>query len=378
MVSKRVYLDNSATTAMAPEVLSAITPFLLSRYGNPSSIHFMGEEATFAVRKAREQVASSLKCYPSEITFTSGGTESDNLAILGAMPGTGRRKFVTTAIEHSAVLETCTELERRGFETVSIGVDEDGLLRMEDLAEAMDGDVGLVSVMAANNVIGTVQDIREAARIAHEHGALFHTDAVQAYGKMSLDVKADGIDLLSASGHKIHGPKGVGFLYHRSGIKVSPQVFGGGQEAGLRSSTENVPGIVGMGAAAELAVSSMEKDTAVMKKIRDSIIEGVLSIDGAYLNGSRSRRLCNNAHFGFEGVSGKDLVLRLSDKGIAASAESACSAGSSEPSHVLTAIGRSPPEAMSALRITISRYTTDKDATAFLEVLPGIIASLRS
>ncbi len=373
-----MYLDNSATTAMAPEVLSAITPFLLSRYGNPSSIHFMGEEAAFAVRKAREQVASSLKCYPSEITFTSGGTESDNLAILGAMPGTGRRKFVTTAIEHSAVLETCTELERRGFETVSIGVDEDGLLRMEDLAEAMDGDVGLVSVMAANNVIGTVQDIREAARIAHEHGALFHTDAVQAYGKMSLDVKADGIDLLSASGHKIHGPKGVGFLYHRSGIKVSPQVFGGGQEAGLRSSTENVPGIVGMGAAAELAVSSMEKDTAVMKKIRDSIIEGVLSIDGAYLNGSRSRRLCNNAHFGFEGVSGKDLVLRLSDKGIAASAESACSAGSSEPSHVLTAIGRSPPEAMSALRITISRYTTDKDATAFLEVLPGIIASLRS
>ncbi len=378
MVSKRVYLDNSATTAMAPEVLSAMTPYLLSKYGNPSSIHFMGEEASAAVRKARGQVASSLNCYPSEITFTSGGTESDNLAVLGAMPGTGRRKFVTTAIEHSAVLEACAELERRGFETVMVGVDGDGLLRMEDLADAMDDDVGLVSVMAANNVIGTVQDIREAAKIAHEHGALFHTDAVQAYGKMSLDMKADGIDLLSASGHKIHGPKGAGFLYHRSGVEVTPQIFGGGQEAGLRSSTENVPGIVGMGAASELAVSSMKEDISAMIGIREEIIEGILTIQGAYLNGSRDRRICNNAHFGFEGVSGKDVVLRLSDKGIATSAESACSAGSSEPSHVLTAIGRSPREAMSALRITISRYTTEKDAEALLEVLPGVIASLRA
>lgn len=377
MVSKRVYLDNSATTAMAPEVLSAMTPYLLSKYGNPSSIHFMGEEASAAVRKARGQVASSLNCYPSEITFTSGGTESDNLAILGAMPGTGRRKIVTTAIEHSAVLEACAELERRGFEAVVVGVDGDGLLRMDDLSDAIDEDVGVVSVMAANNVIGTVQDIREAAKIAHEHGALFHTDAVQAYGKMPLDVKADGIDLLSASGHKVHGPKGTGFLYHKSGIKLTPQIFGGGQEAGLRSSTENVPGIVGMGAASDLAVSSMKKDIAAMTKIREEIIEGVLTIGGAYLNGSRARRICNNAHFGFEGVTGKDVVLRLSDKGIAVSAESACSAGSSEPSHVLTAIGRTPPEAMSALRITTSRYTTEKDAEALLEVLPDIIAALR-
>ena len=378
MVLKRVYLDNGATTAMSPEVLSAMSPFLTSHYGNPSSIHFMGEEASAGIRKARGQVASTLNCYPSEITFTSGGTESDNLAILGAMPGTGRKKFITTEIEHSAVLETCPELVRLGFEVVRIGVDRDGLLIMDDLAEAMGPDVGIVSVMAANNVIGTIQDIRQAAEIAHEHGALFHTDAVQAYGKMNLDVKADGIDLLSASGHKIHGPKGVGFLYHRNGIKISPQIVGGGQEAGLRSSTENVPGIVGLGAAAESAVSSMSRDVPSMTKIRDRIIRETLSIEGAYLTGSRDRRICNNAHFGFKGVNGKDLVLRLSDEGIAASAESACSAGSSEPSHVLTAIGRTPQEAMSALRITTSKYTTEEDAEALLEVLPGIIGSLRA
>lgn len=378
MARRRIYLDNSATTAMAPEVLAAMMPYFTESYGNPSSIHFLGEEASAAVRRARAQTAATIGCLPSEITFTSGGTESDNLAILGAMPLTGRRKFVTTAIEHSAVLETRPELERRGFETVTVGVDGDGLIRMDDFTDAMDGDVGLVSVMAANNVIGTVQDIREIAKIAHEHGALFHTDAVQAYSKMPFGAKADGIDMLSASGHKIHGPKGVGFLYKKSGIKLHPVILGGGQEAGLRSSTENVPGVVGMGAAAELAASTMDADAKAMARIRDIIADGVLEIPGSYLNGSKERRICNNAHFGFDGIAGKDLVLRLSEAGIAASAESACSAGSSEPSHVLTAIGRSPAQALSALRISLSRYNSEEDAAALLDILPGIVRALRS
>lgn len=374
----KAYFDNSATTAMAPEVLESMMPFLTEEYGNPSSIHFYGDASAKALRRARKQVADSLGSLPSEIVFTSGGTESDNLALIGAMTGAVDRKergrIVTSAIEHPAILETCAELERRGFTTTVIGVDRDGFVDIDALEGAMGDDVGLVSVMAANNVVGTIQDIRTLSGIAHEHGALFHTDAVQGYTKMDIDVRRDHIDMLSISGHKIHGPKGTGAAYIRTGIPMRPTLFGGGQESGLRSSTENVPGIVGLGKAAEIAMSTMEADIRHMTELRDEIIEDTLSLPGAHLNGPTEHRLCNNAHFRFDGgVKGMDLVLALSMGGVAASAASACSAGTSEPSHVLTAMGLSPEQSISALRISLSRYNTEEDVALLRKVLAQIV-----
>ena len=374
MTSKRVYLDNSATTRIAPEVLEEMMPFLTEEYGNPSSIHFMGDAAAKGLRIARKRVADSLGCLPSEITFTSGGTESDNLALIGVMTAPGdekRKRIVTTVIEHEAVLEACHELETRGYELTVLKVDKEGYLDPSVLDDAMGDDVRLVSVMAANNVVGTIQNIKELAKVSHEHGAYFHTDAVQGYTKMKIDTKKDGIDLLSLSGHKVHAPKGIGAIYIKTGIPVHPIGFGGGQERGLRSSTENVPGIVGLGKAAELAMSTMDEDIAMMTKLRDEIIENTLSIKGAHLNGpTGARRLCNNAHFRFDDIEkGTDTVIRLSKKGIAVSAASACSAGSSEPSYVLSALGLSPGECLSALRISLSRYNTEDDVKYLKEVM---------
>ena len=377
MTPRKVYFDNSATTMVAPEVLEAMMPFLTGEYGNPSSIHYMGDAAAAAVRKARAQVASSLGCFPSEITFTSGGTESDNLAIIGSVTAcrdAARRRVVTTAVEHEAVLEACGELRRRGYEITVLGVDSEGYLDPSVLDAAMGDDVCLVSVMAANNVVGTVQDIRELAKVSHEHGALFHTDAVQGYTKMRIDVVKDGIDLLALSGHKIHAPKGIGALYVKGNTPMCPISFGGGQERGLRSSTENVPGIAGLGAAAESAMRTMDDDIARMTKLRDEIIDDMLSLPGAHLNGpSGKRRLCNNTHFRFDGVKGTDMVIRLSARGIAVSAASACSAGSSEPSYVLTSLGLSPEQCLSALRISLSRYNTEDDAAYLREVMTDLI-----
>ncbi len=376
MTSRRVYFDNSATTRIAPEVLDAMMPFLKEEYGNPSSIHYLGDQAAKAVRTARKQVADSLGCYPSEITFTSGGTESDNLALLGVMgackeKGSGRDRIVTTAIEHEAVLEACEELKRRGFRLTVLGVDHDGYLDPSVLDDAMGDDVCMVSVMSANNVVGTIEDVRELAKVAHEHGSFFHTDAVQGYTKMPLDVRKDGIDLLSLSGHKIHAPKGIGALFVDKDVPIIPINFGGGQERGLRSSTENVPGIVGLGKASELAMSTMDEDIRMMTGLRDRIIDDMLSLDGVHLNGpTGSRRLCNNAHFRFDnGSKGMDMVIKLSKEGIAASAASACSAGSSEPSYVLSALGLTPSESLSALRISLSRYNTEDDVTYLREVM---------
>lgn len=375
MTARRVYFDNSATTAVAPEVLEAMMPFLTNEYGNPSSIHFMGSEAAKGLRTARKQVADTLNSLPSEITFTSGGTESDNMAIIGCMTALKkkepeRKRVVTTCIEHEAVLEACVELKRRGFEMTVVKVDKDGYVDPSVLEDAMGEDVGLVSVMAANNVVGTIEDISELAKVAHSHGAYFHTDAVQGYTKMSIDVKRDGIDMLSLSGHKIHAPKGIGALYVKTNTPILPINFGGGQEHGLRSSTENVPGIVGLGKAAESAFSTFDEDVRNMTKLRDEIIDDMLQIKGAYLNGpTGKRRLCNNTHFRFEGSKGMDMVIALSGKGIAVSAASACSAGSSEPSYVLTSLGLTPEQCMSALRISLSRYNTEDDVSYLREVM---------
>ena len=376
MTTRRVYFDNSATTRMAPEVLESMMPFLTDEYGNPSSVHYMGSAAAAALRKARKQVADSLGCLPSEITFTSGGTESDNLALIGtamACKDPSRKRIVTTAIEHEAVLEACEELKRRGFEITILGVDNEGYLDPSVLDDAMGDDVCIASVMAANNVVGTIEDISELSKVAHEHGALFHTDAVQGYTKMKIDVKKDGIDMLALSGHKIHAPKGIGALYVKNGTPIVPINFGGGQERGLRSSTENVPGIVGLGTAAELAMSTMDEDIRKMTKLRDEIIDDMLKIDGAHLNGpTGKRRLCNNTHFRFDGGRGLDTVIKLSTEGIAVSAASACSAGSTEPSYVLTSLGLSPEQCMSALRISLSRYNTEDDVRYLAEVMRRI------
>ena len=376
MTSRKVYFDNSATTMVAPEVLESMMPFLTSEYGNPSSIHFMGDAAAAGLRKARKQVADSLGCLPSEVTFTSGGTESDNLALIGAAlacKDPKRKRIITTAIEHEAVLEACEELKRRGYEITILGVDSEGYLDLSVLDDAMGDDVCIVSVMAANNVVGTIEDISELSKVAHEHGALFHTDAVQGYTKMKIDVKKDGIDMLALSGHKIHAPKGIGALYVKSGTPIVPINYGGGQERGLRSSTENVPGIVGLGTAAELAMSTMDEDIRKMTKLRDEIIDDMLKIEGAHLNGpTGKRRLCNNTHFRFDGGKGLDTVIRLSKEGIAVSAASACSAGSSEPSYVLTALGLNPEQCLSALRISLSRYNDEDDVAYLREVMRRI------
>ena len=378
MVSRMRYFDNAATTQVLPEVAEAAYPYFCDNYGNPSSLHDLGFDAADAIRTARASVARGLNCYPSEITFTSGGTESDNIALLGTVGKRGRNRIVTTAIEHSAILETCAEARRRGFEATIVPVDSEGFVDVPALDSVMGDDVSVLSVMSANNVIGTEQDLREMSRIAHEHGALFHTDAVQGFTKMDIDVKRDGIDMLSLSGHKIHAPKGIGALFVRTGTEISPIVFGGGQERGLRSSTENVPGIVGLGKATEIAMASMAEDVPRMVRMRDRIIDSVLEIEGSALNGPRDRRLCNNTHFRFEGVKGTDLVLKLNRLGFATSTASACSAGDTEPSHVLSAIGLNAEQALSSLRVTISQLNTDEDIDALLGALPGAIAECRS
>ena len=372
------YFDNAATTQVLPEVAEVAYPYFCDNYGNPSSLHDLGFDAADAIRTARASVARGLNCYPSEITFTSGGTESDNIALLGTVGKRGRNRIVTTAIEHSAILETCAEARRRGFEATIVPVDREGFVDIPALDSIMGDDVSVLSVMSANNVIGTEQDLREMSRIAHEHGALFHTDAVQGFTKMDIDVKRDGIDMLSLSGHKIHAPKGIGALFVKTGTEISPIVFGGGQERGLRSSTENVPGIVGLGKATEIAMASMAEDVPRMVRMRDRIIDSVLEIEGSALNGPRDRRLCNNTHFRFEGVKGTDLVLKLNRLGFATSTASACSAGDTEPSHVLSAIGLNAEQALSSLRVTISQLNTDEDIDALLGVLPGAIAECRS
>ena len=376
----RIYLDNAATTAVSPEVLTAMLPYFTECYGNPSSIHSTGRDAHKAVDAARRQVAAAINADPAEIYFTAGGSESDNWAIKGtafAKRDKGNH-IITTAIEHHAVLHTCQWLEKQGFEVTYLPVDENGLVSVEDVEKAITDRTILISVMAANNEIGTIEPIAEIGALARSRGILFHTDAVQAVGAIPLDVKAMNIDMLSMSGHKFHGPKGIGALYIRKGVRLDTLIAGGAQERGKRAGTENLPGIVGIGKAIEIATRDMEANAARMTALRDKLIHGILeSIPDVRLNGHPTRRLPNNVNVSVRYIEGEALLLRLDLAGIAGSSGSACTSGSLDPSHVLLAIGLPHEIAHGSLRLTLGTDTTEADIDEVLDKLPGIVKNLR-
>lgn len=377
-------MDYAATTPVDKEVLNEMLPYFKEKYGNASSIHSFGRDAFDAIEKAREQVAEIINSTSDEIIFTSGGTESNNLAIKGiAYRNKDKRKtkgphIITSAIEHPAVLEPCKHLEKQGFHVEFLPVDKYGFINPSELENKISENTFLITIMFANNEIGTIQPIEEIGKIAKQHNILFHTDAVQAVGKEQIDVNKLNIDLLSISSHKIYGPKGAGALFIRQGIKPEPVLHGGGHEKGLRSSTYNTPGIVGLGKACELGLKRMKKDREHMKKLRDTLIKNVLNIEESYLNGHSTKRLVNNAHFRFTAIEGESLNLMLDDKGIAASTGSACSSKKLQASHVLLAIGLKPEEAHGSLRLTLGRYSTMEEIEYVSEILPEIVNNLRN
>ncbi len=377
---RRVYLDHAATTPLDSRVLEAMMPYLTEKFGNASSLHSYGREAREALEGSRVKLAGLIGAGDDEIVFTSGGTESDNLAIKGAALANRKkgRHIITSAIEHHAVLHTCEYLEKNGFKVTYLPVNQDGILDAGEVERAITDKTILITVMHANNEIGTIQPIREIAEIAGEHGVCFHTDAVQTMGKIPVNVEELGVDLLSISGHKFYGPKGVGALYIRRGTKLEVQMHGGGHERGRRSSTENIPGIVGMARAAELAVETMEEEAARETRMRDRLIQGLLEIDETYLNGHPTLRVPNNVNVRFSYIEGESLVLGLDMKGIAASTGSACSSTSLEPSHVLLALGLKPEEAHGSLRLTLGRINTEEDIDYVLETIPQIVERLRA
>lgn len=377
---RRVYLDHSATTPVHPEVIEAMAKCLSSNWGNPSSIHAFGREARRDVEKARAQVAELVGAKPEEIYFTSGGTEADNLALIGIALANGqkRRHIITSAIEHHAVLHTCEFLEKNGFKVTYLPVDEFGRVRLADVEEALTEETLLISVMHANNEVGTIQPIAEISRLARAKGVYVHTDAVQTLGKIPVNVNNLGVDLMSLSGHKIYGPKGIGCLYIKKGTWIHPTTFGGGQENNRRAGTENVPGIVGFGQAAELAGQSLESEAARLKSLRDRLEQGILAtIPHVKLNGHPTERLPGHLNVSIEYVEGESLLLSLDLKGIAASSGSACTSGSLEPSHVLMAMGLSPATAHGSLRLTLGRENTEEDIDYVLRELPPIVERLR-
>lgn len=380
MEKKFIYMDNAATTPVRPEVLTAMLPYFTEKFGNPSGIYSVSSESRKAVDKARALIGETIGTTPGNIYFTAGGSESDNWAIKAAAEAYGDKgkHIITTKIEHHAVLHTCQYLEKCGYEVTYLDVDENGLVDLEQLERAIRPDTILISVMFANNEIGTVEPIAEIGRIAKEHGVLFHTDAVQAYARLPIDVDAMHIDMLSASGHKINGPKGIGFLYIRKGVKIRSFVHGGAQERARRAGTENVPGIVGLARAAELAVEHMEECAAKERDVRNHIIARIESeIPYVRLNGDRERRLPNNVNFCFRFIEGESLLILLDGKGICASSGSACTSGSLDPSHVLLAIGLPHEIAHGSLRLTISEDTTMEDADFVVDNLKEIVAHLR-
>jgi len=380
-------MDHAATTPVRPDVLKAMTPYFRESFGNPSSIYTLAQESRKAVDDAREKVARALGARVSEIVFTSGGTESDNTALKGAafaLRNVGNH-IVTTAIEHHAVLHTCHQLEQFGFEVSYLPVDQYGLVTPAQVAEAVNGRTVLVSVMMANNEIGTIEPVAEIAKAVKDragslgHTIVVHTDAVQAAGYLDLDVNALGVDMLSLSAHKFHGPKGVGALYVRRSTPFEPQQMGGGQERQRRSGTENVPGIVGMGEALRIADGSREQASAYCTRLRDRIIAEIRRrLDGVYLNGHPTQRLPNNVNVSFESVEGEPILLGLDFAGICASSGSACSSASLEPSHVLVAIGRPAAIAQASLRLTVGLENTDEDVDYVMSVLPDLVRRLRS
>lgn len=376
-----VYADNAATTKMSAAAIAAMTPMLDQVYGNPSSLHSSGQRAREELEKARAVIAAGLNAQPNEIYFTSGGSESDNQAIAtAARMGTrkGKKHIISTAIEHHAVLHALKKLEGQGFEVTLLPVDESGIVSAQAVAGAIRPDTCLVTVMMANNEIGTIQPISEIGAICREKGVLFHTDAVQAAGHLPIDVKALNVDMLSISAHKFHGPKGVGALYSRKGIVPAVIIEGGAQERGRRAGTENLPSIAGMAAAFQETLENMDKNTAYIKDLRDRLIKGLSAIPHSALNGDREKRLANNISMCFEGIEGEALLLMLDDKGIEASSGSACTSGSLDPSHVLLALGRPHEVAHGSLRLSLSEYTTPEEVEYMIEQIPGIIEYLRN
>jgi cysteine desulfurase len=377
---RRIYLDYAATTPTHADVVKEMLPFYTENFGNPSSIYSYGLEAKDAVEKARHKVAVLIGARDEEIIFTSGGTEADNFALKGiafANQGKGNH-IITSTIEHHAILETCKFLEKTGFNVTYLPVDKSGLVDPNDVRRAISKKTILVSVMFANNEVGTIQPVAEIAKIAHESGILFHIDGVQAAGHIPIDVNKIGIDLLSMSAHKLYGPKGTGALYMRKGIKISPFMHGGGQEKGWRASTENVPGIVGFGKAAELALTEIDSEALRLTQLRDKLIHGILEkVDHSSLNGHPSKRLPNNVNITIDYIEGESMLLNLDMEGICVSTGSACSSASLEASHVLLALGLDHVHAHGSLRFSMGKWTTKEDIERVLEVLPRIVAKLR-
>jgi len=381
---KRIYMDHAATTPVDKKVLEEMLPFFTEKYGNPSSLHSFGREAHDAMEKARENIAKLVNAEKDEIVFTSGGTESDNFAIKGIaykmkeeITDYNGPHIITSSIEHPAVMETCKYLELQGFKVKYLPVDRYGVVNLDDLKKSISKGTFLITIMHANNEIGTMQNIDEIGKIAKRHNVVFHSDAVQSAGKIPVDVKKTNIDLLSISSHKIYGPKGVGALYIRKGVKPEPVIHGGGHEKGLRSGTENIPNIVGFGKACELAKKRLNEDAEHLTTLRDKLIKNVLNIEESYLNGHPTQRLPNNAHFRFTAIEGESLILSLDEKGIAASTGSACSSKKLLPSHVLLAIGLNEVEAHGSLRLTLGRENTEDDVKYVIDVLPCIVENLR-
>lgn len=379
-MKKPIYLDNAATTATRPEVVQAMLPYFGEFYGNPSTVYSLGASSKQAEERARAIIAESLGAPTQDIYFTAGGSESDNWALKAAAEAYGAKgkHIITTKIEHHAILHTCEYLEQHGYEVTYLDVDEDGLIRLEELKEAIRPDTILISIMFANNEIGTIEPIREIGELAHEKGILFHTDAVQAYGQVPINVDELHIDMLSASGHKLNGPKGIGFLYIRKGLKLRSFIHGGAQERKRRAGTENVPGIVGLGKAAEIAFETMAERTRQEAQLRDHLIDRVLAeIPYVRLNGHRTKRLPNNANFCFQFIEGESMLMMLDMAGICGASGSACTSGSLDPSHVLLAIGLPHEIAHGSLRLTLSHETTLEEIDYTVDQLKQIVAKLR-
>ena len=377
----RVYADNAATTKMSAAAISAMLPYMDKIYANPSSLHSLGQEAKEALENARERVAKVLGCEAREIIFTSGGSEADNQAIISAArigERKGRKHIVSTAFEHHAVLHTLDKLKKEGFEITLLDVGEKGIVTPQQVSDAIREDTALVTVMYANNEIGTIQPVEEIGKVCRERGVLFHTDAVQAAGHLHIDVKKQNIDMLSLSGHKFHGPKGVGVLYAKKGIALTNIIEGGAQEKGKRAGTENIPAIMGMTAALEEAVKNIDTNAEKVSAMRDRLIDGLSRIPHSILNGDRENRLPNNVNFCFEGIEGEAMLLLLDDMGVCASSGSACTSGSLDPSHVLLAIGRPHEIAHGSLRLSLSEENTEEEIEYIINAVTQVIFRLRS
>ncbi|MBQ9120779.1 MAG: cysteine desulfurase NifS [Clostridia bacterium] len=377
---RKIYLDNAATTKMSKTAINAMLPYMDGIYGNPSSLHSVGQEANEALTNARERIAKLLGCEPREVTFTSGGSEADNQAIISAAKigeKKGKKHIISTAFEHHAVLHTLNKLEKEGFEVTLLDVHENGLVSAKQVANAIREDTCLVTVMYANNEIGTIQPIAEIGAVCREKGVIFHTDAVQAVGHLKINVREQNIDMLSLSAHKFHGPKGIGVLYAKKGILLTNLIEGGAQERGKRAGTENIPAIMGMVAALEEACAKIDEHTVKLTALRDKLMDGISKIPHSLLNGDAKQRLPGNVNFCFEGIEGESLLLLLDDKGIYASSGSACTSGSLDPSHVLLAIGRVHDIAHGSLRLSLSDETTEEEIDYTIQAVKEVVEYLR-